>query len=138
MASSVKILSSEELASLIHGIYRVREKIHWKTGKDLVHLNKRRRMGHLPPSASMVEYEQLIGELVKNGQNAVYFYQVGGDHYYAVRGLAHNRQWLVIFGKGGLMETAFPPENVDDYIERRGFILLGRVEEVLKWAEVEN
>ncbi len=40
--------------------------------------------------------------------------------------------------RGGLMETAFPPEDMDDYIERRGFVLLGRIDEVLKWAEEEN
>ena len=53
-------------------------------------------------------------------------------------GVTHNREWLVIFGGGGLMETAFPPEDMDDYIERRGFVLLGRIDEVLKWAEEEN
>ncbi len=36
-------------------------------------------------------------------------------------------------GGGGLMETAFPPVDMDDYIERRGFILLERIEEVLEW-----
>ena len=40
-------------------------------------------------------------------------------------GATHNREWLVIFGGDGLMETAFPPEDMDDYIERRGFVLLG-------------
>ena len=55
-----------------------------------------------------------------------------------MRGLSHNREWLVIFGKGGIMETAFPPEDADDYAERRGFVLLGPVEEVLMWAESES
>ena len=27
-------------------------------------------------------------------------------------------------------------EDMDDYIERRGFVLLGRIDEVLKWAEL--
>ena len=39
------------------------------------------------------------------------------------------------FGAGGLMETAFPPENIDDYLVRRGFIFLGYIEEVLKWTK---
>jgi len=123
---------------LLQAIVKIREKVLWKVGKDVVHLDKRRQMGHLPPSASMVEYDKIIRELVINEQNALYLYEIRGDHYYAVPGLAHNREWLVIFGEGGLMETAFPPEDVDDYIERRSFILLGRIEEVLKWAEAQN
>jgi len=73
-----------------------------------------------------------------NEQNPVYLYEFSGDHYYVARGETHNREWLVIFGESGLMETAFPPEDIDDYIERRGFVLLGRIDEVLKWAEEEN
>jgi hypothetical protein len=46
--------------------------------------------------------------------------------------------WLVIFGSNGLMETAFPPVDLEDYLERRGFILLGKVEEVLRWKDTEN
>ena len=33
------------------------------------------------------------------------------------------------------METAFPPENMDEYLATRGFVLLGRVEEVLRWTK---
>ncbi len=33
------------------------------------------------------------------------------------------------------METAFPPEDTDDYLERRGFVFLGRLGEVLKWTD---
>ena len=58
-----------------------------------------------------------------------------GTHYYAVRGFAENNEWLVIFGRGGLMETAFPPQNIDEYLERRGFIFLGRVKEILQWTK---
>ena len=61
-----------------------------------------------------------------------------GTHYYAVRGFAANKEWLVIFGRGGLMETAFPPQNIDEYLERRGFIFLGRVEEILQWTKKAN
>ena len=53
--------------------------------------------------------------------------------HYAVRGIAHDREWLVIYGGGGLMETAFPPVDMDDYLERRGFVLFGRIGEVLGW-----
>jgi hypothetical protein len=46
---------------------------------------------------------------------------------------------IVIFGKDGILETSFPPENMDEYLERRGFILLCSLAEVLKWTkEVHN
>jgi hypothetical protein len=86
----------------------------------------------------MTEYEKAILGLVRNGQNVVYLYNFRGHYYYIVRGLFHDQEWLVIFGEGGLMETAFPPDDTDDYIERRGFVLLGTIEEVLMWAESEN
>ena len=56
-------------------------------------------------------------------------------HDYAVRGFLEEKEWLVIFGTGGVMETAFPPENIDHYLGHRGFVPLGRIEEVLKWTE---
>lgn len=43
-------------------------------------------------------------------------------------------EWLVIFGSGGVMETAFPPRDIDDYLYRRGFVRVGIIEEVLKWT----
>jgi hypothetical protein len=76
--------------------------------------------------------------LVREPQNAVYLYEFGNDRYYAVRGTSGDREWLVIFGPDGLMETAFPPEEVDECLERRGFILLAGVEEVLKWTDGES
>jgi len=116
-----------------------------------------------------------------------YMSEFSGDHYYVARGVTQNREWLVIFGGGGLMETAFPPEDMDDYnrawricfawrLSENGYFpqslrraqiiileilqcvpvviifafldlgknisfsdsLLGRIDEVLKWAEEEN
>jgi len=138
MVKRKNILASDDRAKLVHAVGEIQRQINWKVGKGVAHLNKRRQMLHLQPSATMLEYERIILELVRNGQNTVYLYEFSADHYYVARGVTHNREWLVIFGGGGLMETAFPPEDMDDYIERRGFILLGRIDEVLKWAEEEN
>lgn len=138
MVQRKNILTSDDRAKLVHAVGKIQRQINWKVGKDVAHLNKRRQMQHLQPSATMLEYEKIILELVRNGQNTVYLYEFSGDHYYVARGVTQNREWLVIFGGGGLMETAFPPEDMDDYIERRGFVLLGRIDEVLKWEEEEN
>lgn len=32
------------------------------------------------------------------------------------------------------METAFPPEDMDDYLGKRGFILIGTIKDVLEWT----
>ena len=133
-----EILTSAELERLLDALDKVRERVQWRTGKDVVHLDKRRRMGHLAPDASLADYDQIICEVLRDGQNIVYLYEVRGDHYYAVRAVTLEPVWLVIFGANGLMETAFPPAEVEDYLQRRGFILLGRMEEVLKWKELDN
>ena len=127
------ILSFDDLARLVDAIRKLQKKINWKTGKDIIHLNKRQQMGHLSLSASMLEYEKIIFEIIKDERNAFYLYEVKGLLYYAVQGIAQDQEWLIIFGEGGLMETAFPPVDMDGYLERRGFILLGRIEEVLEW-----
>ncbi len=56
--------------------------------------------------------------------------------YYGVPGFTKGRvsEWFVIFGVGGILETAFPPKNIDEYLENRGFVLFGRIKEVLKWT----
>jgi len=133
-----KILSSTELERLIDALKGLREKVQWKPGKDIAHLNKRRRMGHLAQDATLAEYVNIVAELVHNGQSVVYLYEVREKHYYAVSGFIHDRIWLVIFGTKGLMETAFPPMDIEDYAERRGFVLLGQIEEVMQWTESKS
>ena len=39
--------------------------------------------------------------------------------------------WLVISTREGVVETAFPPDAVDDYLNKRGFVLTGTIREVL-------
>ena len=132
------ILLPAELETLLDALKGVRGKVQWKPGKDLSHLEKRRRMGQLAPHVTLAEYEKIISKLVNNGKNVVYLYEIGGEHYYAVRGEIHDRLWLVVFGTKGLMQTAFPPVNMDDYLERRGFVLLGRIEEVMQWKVLDS
>jgi len=127
------VLSDEERVTLIDALKAIRNKVCWKPGKDIAHLKKRRRMKHL--SGTLADYEQVIYDIVRNVQNIVYLYDFMVTHYYAVRGFSENNEWLVIFGRGGVMVTAFPPQNIDEYLERRGFIFLGRVEEILQWTK---
>lgn len=135
ISKKAEILSSAERRRLLDALDKIQERVRWKPGKDLIHLDKRRKMKHLPRAASISDYEEHIHEIVRDRRNILYLYEFGRTHYYAARGIAEGNDWIVLFGAGGLMETAFPPENIDDYLVRRGFIFLGYIEEVLKWTK---
>ena len=130
-----EILTIEERAKLLDALHCIRKTVQWKPGKDILHLKKRQKMNHLSLSASLLDYNKVISALIGNEQNIIYLYEFRGIYYYAVRGFIHEKEWLTIFGANGVMETAFPPENIDYYLERRGFVPLGRMKEVLKWTE---
>ena len=134
MAEHEEVLSDDERVTLVDSLRAIRSKVCWKLGKDVVHLQKRQSMRHLPASFSLAGYEELIHDIVNNEHNVVYLYDFSGIYFYAVRGFRADNEWLIIFGRGGVMETAFPPDNMDEYLATRGFVLLGRVEEVLKWT----
>jgi len=111
-----EILSHDEKRQVVEALQAIRKKVSWKSGKDQVHRAKRQRMGHLLPTASISDYEQVLFDIVGDDNNVVYLYQFGKDHYYGVRGFSEAREWLIIFGAGGVMETAFPPEDMDEYL----------------------
>lgn len=113
-------------------IRALRAQVRWKAGKDVRHLEKRKRRGHLPIDFTAEQYNDLIIAILSNGQNMVYRYQVAGTTYGVVCGTHGGEEWLVIFSLDGVMETAFPPRSAEQYVKRHGFVLLGRVEEVLK------
>lgn len=90
-------------------------------------------MGHIPLSAKTLDYEKTILHVVTDDNNILYLYEHRGVNYYALRGFIQEKEWLVIFGAGGIMETAFPPDDMDGYLNKRGFTLIGPIKEVLKW-----
>ncbi len=126
------VFSAEEKEDLVEAIKAIRKSILWKEGKGQAHLEKRRKMGHISQSASLEDYGRIIAQLVR-GNNVLYLYEFSGRTFYAVRGFFNGKEWLVIYGAGGLMETAFPPDDMDDYLYRRGFVLIGPIKEVLTW-----
>jgi len=56
----------------------------------------------LPLHYSLDDYNEMIGEIVRDERNSMYLYKFAGEHYYAVRGTFKSREWLVIFGRGGV------------------------------------
>jgi hypothetical protein len=93
-----EILSHDEKLEVLKAIQAIQKRVSWKSGKDQVHLEKRQRMRHLSPSASISDYDQVIFDIVRDGNNVVYLYEFGDTHYYAVRGFSQSREWLVVFG----------------------------------------
>ncbi|MDP2646094.1 MAG: hypothetical protein Q8P24_14235 [Desulfobacterales bacterium] len=65
MMKRYQILTSEELDTLLDALHGIRRKIQWKPEKAIIHLNKRQKMKHLPPAASLLDYEKMI--IWKNG-----------------------------------------------------------------------
>ena len=110
---------------------KVRAQRQWKPGRDIAHLRKRQRRGHLLAEAAMETYNQLIQNLVHAPDSLTYRYPVGEHSYYAVRGKVEQREWLVIFDAQGILETAFPPTDIEGYLTRQGFEYVGTVGEIL-------
>lgn len=130
-----KILSSWAMEAptpeVVTALQQLRAQPRWKPDRDLAHLRKRQRRGHLAADATIDTYNQLIRNLVHTPSSLVYRYPVAGRTYYAVRGLVFEQEWLVIFDRYGVLETAFPPNDMDAYIHTQGFAYVGTVEEVL-------
>ena len=117
-------------ADVAAALRAVHAEISWKAGKDLQHLAKRQALGHLPTTASVESYNALIRTLAK-GPGKVYRYRFRGADYFAVQGIVHTRAWLLIFDPLGLIETAFPPDDLDHYLDARGFQYLATIAEIL-------
>ncbi|HKA56817.1 MAG TPA: hypothetical protein VKJ47_24495 [Candidatus Binatia bacterium] len=126
MEETLQASKSEAAASL----KVLRRRIRWKPGKAAAHLKKRKALGHLPAETSVEEYNRLIQALVQEAEHQVYLYRFGSERYYAVRGMIGRTEWLVISTKEGAVETAFPPDVMDDYLSKRGFVPVGTIREV--------
>ena len=122
---------TRSIATIAAALRHVRNARRWKPGRDIPHLRKRQRKGHLSSGASMETYNQIIQDLVHAPSSLTYHYPVGGHHYYAVRGKIDKKEWLVIFDASGVLETAFPPTDMDTYLDSHGFEYVGTIEEVL-------
>ncbi len=80
----------------------------------------------------MDDYSRFIHTLLTGGNNLVYHYPFGVRDYYAVSGYMRDTGWLVVFGSDGVLETAFPPDDLTGYVAKHGFELLGSMEELIR------
>jgi hypothetical protein len=130
--STVEGPSPELRQGVVAAIRLVRTRIRWKRGKDTSHLRTRIKYRHLPVTASLADYEQLILSIVNDGSAAVYGYFWRQDVYVTVVASYEGRRWLVMFGLNGIMETAFPPDDPDEYLADKRFRLLDVMQELMK------
>ena len=125
-------MSNNALQEAKRAVSRLRVAVYWKPGKDIQHLEKRKALGHLPQDCQIKDYNKLISELVQGLENEVYLYEFGSQRYYMLRGKIKEKEWVVIFSMEGIIETAFPPQNVEEYLSKRNASLLGKVEEIVR------
>ncbi len=117
--------------AVAEAIRKARARVQWKPGKGIVHLQKRQAMGHLPRGATLSEYDAIIQAVIASPEARVFAYRVGGTLYVAVRGDVAGVPWLAIFSLDGIIETAFPPGDIEAYLRQAGFAEIGTIAEVL-------
>ena len=122
--------SPELLARVRSSIQLVQKKIRWKPGKDVQHLQTRIRYGHLSAAATIADYETIIANIVNSPQTDVYIYRWGQDIYPTLVTTYQDQRWLVMFGLNGIMETAFPPTDPEEYLADPRFQHFGKMEEL--------
>ena len=113
-------------------IWLIRSQIRWKSGKAIQHLQTRIHYGHLPPSATLTEYEAIIVGSVNDDFADVYLYTWDEKSYPTIVSTYQGQRWLVMFGIDGVMETAFPPTDPDEYLADIRFQFLGTLEELMR------
>ena len=116
---------------VITAVQSIRQKIVWKPKKDGQHLDKRKSMGHIPQSYTLEHYNRLIQSIALGPSHQVYLYIYSEVRYYGLVGDALGVEWLVLVNSQGIMETAFPPDKLQEYLDKRGFEYLGKVSEFL-------
>ena len=117
--------------AVAEAIRKVRARVQWKPGKDIAHLQKRQAMGHLPRHATLSEYDAVIQAVIASPEARVFAYRVGETLYVAVRGDVGGLAWLAIFSRDGIIETAFPPGDIEAHLGQAGFTEIGTIAEVL-------
>jgi hypothetical protein len=77
-------------------------------------------------------YAEVILGILSHPDALVYVYWYGDKEYPTIVAPYRERMWLVMFNLDGTMETAFPPDQPEVYLEGDPkFILMGSVKEIL-------
>jgi len=128
----MQAIQTVDLDRTIKAILRSQNHIQWKLGKANPHLAKRIRLGHLPENSTIVEYQELIHQVLTDSKAKVYIYLYESTIYPTITSIIKEKLWLVMIGIDGILETAFPPEDPSNYLSNPNFIYIGILEELLK------
>jgi hypothetical protein len=122
----------EDLRNQIkQAIRAVQIQVRWRPGSETGHLLKRKVRNHLPWSATLADYEQVIASVVTDHNAAVYVYWHEQTPYPTVVAALQGRNWLVMCDLDGVLESAYVVERPGHYLNRPVFELLGTLSEVL-------
>jgi hypothetical protein len=91
----------------------------WKDDKLKIHLEKRKKLGHIPADWTVEDYNAKIIDIVSDKRVEIYKYYLDGfNQNYYVYGLP---KWIVIVGEDGIVETSFPVDRVayNEYLNPR-------------------
>jgi hypothetical protein len=119
-----------EQGRIVEAIHGLREEVHWRPERSAQHLAKRIELGHLPAGTTLADYEAIITRTINTSTAEVFVYRWGETLYPTVVAEMEGIQWLVMLGLDGVMETAFPPEDLEAYLANLRFQRLGTLEEL--------
>jgi hypothetical protein len=120
----------EDQGRIVDAIRRLRQGVHWRSGKDTQHLAKRIELGHLLVGTTLAEYEAIVIRVINTPTAEVFVYRWGEALYPTVVAEVEGARWLVMVGLDSVMETAFPPEDLETYLANLRFQRLGTLEEL--------
>lgn len=127
----VKLIIDEvKRIAVLQAIKRVRKEIIWKPGKADSHLAKRICLGHLSDDAALEQYNAIVTSVVSSTDANVYLYVYGERIYPTLIANVENKIWLVMIGLDGVLETAFPPDDLENYLANSAFVYLGLVKDL--------
>lgn len=115
---------------MLKAIKAVRSQVCWKHNSAERHLCKRKQRRHLPPTATLDDYERIILTVLQDKTGRVYRYWYKGIPYVTVVATVDTRQWLVMFAYDGVLESAFVVERPELYLSKPGFEWIGLLNEV--------
>ncbi len=123
-------LTPSELAAILKVIETVRGDIRWHTNSAARHLQKRKLRGHLPETAVLADYEQIILTVLQDQSAQLFRYWYNRSFYIVAVAAIQSQQWLVVFSYDGVMESAFVVERPAHYLNKPGFEKIGLLSEV--------
>lgn len=115
---------------ILEAVKALRAQIRWKPNSAMYHLQKRKARGHLPPNATLEDYENIISKVLHDKSAKVYRYWYNRVPYVTLTAAVHDKQWLVMFTHEGILESCFVLERTERYMNKPGFEWIGRLGEV--------